>query len=148
MNKKFYLDYGSTFWFCRGTYLPKIWASCPPPPFRTLKLLLFRVVVFVFNKFLSFLQILNESVALFRNGSILLFYDSLHFMGIHLTCLNKIVMVSLSNMPWAQNWDIICKRKKILIVTKFQSCGFQANSQLGYYKPRNTKEVDSAPPPI
>ena len=53
------------------TYLKS--GQIAPPPFRTLKLLLFRVVVFVFNKFQSFLQILNESVALFRNGSILLF---------------------------------------------------------------------------
>ena len=32
MNKKFCPGYGSTFWFCWGTYLPKLWASCPPPP--------------------------------------------------------------------------------------------------------------------
>ena len=30
MNEKNCPGYGSTFWFCRGTYLPKIWASCPP----------------------------------------------------------------------------------------------------------------------
>ena len=32
LNEKFCLGYGSTFWFYWGTYLPKIWASCPPPP--------------------------------------------------------------------------------------------------------------------
>ena len=29
-NEKFCPGYGSTFWFCRSTYRPKIWASCPP----------------------------------------------------------------------------------------------------------------------
>ena len=31
-NEKFCPDYGSTFWFCQGTYLPKIWTRCCPPP--------------------------------------------------------------------------------------------------------------------
>ena len=31
-------------------------------------------------------------------------------MFLYILYLNKIVMVSLSNMLWAQTWDIICKR--------------------------------------